>query len=694
MRCRGGFLGGLAAAEGRTGFGTARRRDLEIGSGPTGNDHDDIETTGYWYLEGGSRLQHGDGIVVSSGAVGTAENQLVISHTARRFGAVNCPGFSGAIAAERRTGEQTMKLRTLALLSISGFALAACSGGHSDSARGAPEVGSETTASAAQALQEVTESLSHGWALSRPPFGTVTVKPIATAATFERFPRAEASDFRGTGTAAEDRLQIPQDGVRYASGKTMFVPGGSGTIEELPLRALTIRSATQGSVSIQGDDGTDPVYDPATRLATNNSLSSTDGKLFYSAEVTEDGLVLKMGGNGGNYDMQRRFDIGEDADDWYGRGPDGVRGTEDDGTTGSDKWDGCYTDLPDATADCTNWNSDDLKVTFGRPSVAPHGHYAWYWNTRVPLPPGASADDANIKAKFDRSYIEIRDLGSYELWMTNLARIDKGLEDAGGPPFRRDDQAQFLSHAAYGLLLYNDNLVSWKAPSRLTAFHFGFDAFADSEDAKTTDIENAVSATFKGTTMAQMSFHLTGPHVSRPLRIDLRGDIVLSANIGGSDGGTISGVISGFEMLGPDRTWHPHSAIIDPKKQERIVLAGTNYKSQQTNGVFSAAAANYAAYGATIKADGSYEGGVYLQYYDDSDSRWKDKTTKFDTYVTADYSVFGGTFYGPTGDDLSGLETAGRWYLAADASCTNGRGGCTNQLLRTGPVYGSFGAAQ
>ena len=584
-----------------------------------------------------------------------------------------------------------MKSRALALLSISGLALAACSGGQSNPSGGASDISGTDPAS--DALLGVTESQSHGWALSMPPSGTVTVRPTATAATFERFPRAEATDFRGTGTAAKDKLQIPQDGVRYASGKTMFGPGGSGTIEELPLRALTIRSATQGVVSIQGDDGTDPVYDSTTRLATDNSLSSTDGKLFYSAEVTEDGLVLKMGGDGGNYDMQRRFDIGEDADDWYGRGPDGIRGTEDDGTTGSDKWDGCFTDLPDATAACTNWNSDDLKVTFGRPSVAPHGHYAWYWNTRVPLPPGASADDANIKAKFDRSYNEIRDLGSYELWMTNLARIDKGLEDAGGPPFRGDDQARFLSHAAYGLLLYNDNLVSWKAPSRLTAYHFGYDAFADSDDARTTDIENAVSATFKGATMAQMSFHLTGSAVSRPLRVDLRGDIELTASIGGSGGGTISGVISGFEMLGSDRTWQPHSTIIDPKKRERLVLAGTNYKSQQTNGVFSAAA-NYASYGAEIKADGSFEGGVYLQYYDDSDRRWKDKTDKFDTYVTADYSVFGGTLYGPVDDDLSGLETAGRWYLAADASCTNRRGGCTNDLLRTGPVYGSFGAAQ
>ena len=589
-----------------------------------------------------------------------------------------------------------MKSRALALLSISGLALAACSGGPSNPSGGASEAGSDlsrTTDPASGALLDVAEAQSHGWALSRPPSGAVTAKPAARQAAFQRVARAAATDAAGTGTAAGDRLQIRKEGIRYASGKTMFGPGGSGTIEELPLRAITLRTAdARGNVSEQGNDGTAVTYDSTTRRPSG--LGATDGKLFYSAQVTEDGLVFKIAGNAIYYDFQRRFDMGEDVNDWYGRGPDGTRGTTDDGTTGSGKWDGCYTDLPDATADCGNWIHDDVKVTFGRPSPAPHGHHAWYWNTRIPLPTGTSASDDNIKAAWDRSYIEARDLGSYELWMTNLARIDKNLENVEGPPYTTDDEARFLSHAAYGLLLYNDNIVSWKTVGRLTGYHFGYDAFADSADARTTDIDSAVSATFRGATMAQMVMHLTGASPSQPLRVDLRGDIELSASIGGSGGGSISGVISGFEMLGPDGTWHPHAAIIDPKKRERLVMTGTNYKTRReaapNDGVFTTG--NYAADAATINADGSYEGGVYLQYYDDSDSKWKDKTAKFDTYVTADESVFRGTFYGPVGDDLSGLETAGHWFLSADAACN--RGTCANALLRTGPVYGSFGAAQ
>ena len=581
-----------------------------------------------------------------------------------------------------------MKSRALALLSISGIALAACSGGQSNSAGGASEAASGTTDPAAGALLDVTESQSHGWALSMPPAGTVTVRPAAEAAALERVPRAAATDVAGTGTAAGDKLQIQEDGVRYAAGKTMFGPDGTGTIEELPLRAITIRSVPpRGAVNEQGNDGSDPVY---TAGAATTGLSATDGKLSYSAQVTEDGLVLKTGGTAIYFDFQRRFDMGVDINDWYGRGPDGVRGTADDGTAGTGKWDGCYGDLLDARVDCTNWIHDDVKVTFGSPSPAPHGHYAWYWNTRIPLPPGSSADDANLKSAFDHGFIEFRDLGSYELWMTNLARIDKNLEDQRRPPRRDDDEALFLSHAAYGLLLYNDNLGSWRAPARLTGYHFGYDAFADEDDARTTDISAPVSATFRGTTTAQMVLHLTGASISRPQRVDLRGDIELAASIGGSDGGSISGVISGFEMLGPDGTWHPHAAIIDPTKRERLVLTGTNYKTRQTSGTFSTA--NYAADAATIKADGSYEGGVFLQYYDNSDSSWKDKTAKFDTYVTSNSAKFGGRFYGPTSDDLSNLETAGHWFLPGDAACD--RGGCSNALLRTGPVYGSFGAAQ
>ena len=138
------------------------------------------------------------------------------------------------------------------------------------------------------------------------------------------------------------------------------------------------------------------------------------------------------------------------------------------------------------------------------------------------------------------------------------------------------------------------------------------------------------------------------------------------------------------------------------------MLTGANYRIRaDANGVFSTA--NYAADAATINRDGSYEGGVYLQEY--VSGSWRDKTDKFDTYVTdfdpatdiqrinpadpariPNSARFGGMLYGPTSDDLSDLETAGYWFLPADAACN--RANCSDDLLRSGPVYGSFGAAQ
>ena len=592
-----------------------------------------------------------------------------------------------------------MKSRALTVLSISGMALAACSGGQSNNVEPA-EVVEDAASAVPQALLEIKEAETGAWAMLRPPSdpapmfhveqipGTGTIEPTAT---IERFKRAEANDAVGTGALTSgERLEIQKDAVRYASGKTLFGPDGSGTIEELPLRAFSVRAVPPGgALKEQGNDGSEPVVSAG---AKTTGLSNTDGVLNHSVEATENGLVFKMGGNAIYYDFQRRFDMGEDVNDWYGRGPDGVRGTADDGTDGSGKWDGCFSDLNGATADCTNWIHDDFKVTFGRPMAAPHGHYAWYWNTRVPLPEGSSASERNLKFVFDKYYSTNRDLGSYELWISNLARIDRGLEDSAGPPWREDDEAKFLDYAAYGLFLPTDELVSWQTPGRLTAFHFGFDAFADSDDARTTDIDSAVTATFRGTTMAQLIHNMSGSSAARPTRIYLRGDILLNARIGGSGGGTISGEISKFEMLGPDRTWHPHAAIIDPKGNDRLVLTGTNYKTRldpANEGEYTTA--DYAADAAAVKADGSYEGGVYLQQWlGGSTNRWITKQLPFDDYANTDHAKFGGTFYGPAGDGLENVETAGYWFLPNDSSCD--RRSCTDDLERFGPVYGSFGA--
>ena len=298
------------------------------------------------------------------------------------------------------------------------------------------------------------------------------------SAVFERFPRAQAD---GTVIPDSGRLGVRTEPVMHSAGKTVFSPQGAGVTDELPMRSLTVRSAHAvgktiypyrwddsewwGDWALQGRDGTPPLYGGSAEYDASEyptQLSYTDGILEYSVQITPGGLVYKARGNAIFNDFQRRFDIGDtthNTDWWYGYGPDGVPGTADDGTfdlrtlaasgnynANQDRLapaganNGCLNArVPGATADCTNWNHDDVKLTFGSPSQPLNGVTAFYWRTRVPFPEGTSRDDPNIVAKLrghDQHYPD-DDLGSYELWISNYSGIDRGLEPEGGRPAPR-----------------------------------------------------------------------------------------------------------------------------------------------------------------------------------------------------------------------------------------------------------------
>ena len=633
--------------------------------------------------------------------------------------------------------------RFLVFSSIAVFALAACSGGQPPRTNEEPE----TEPVAPEPEPEVEPSLV--WAAMEPPTGPFIAQPAAVPASIRRTPRAAADDVHGTGTEDSDRLQVVRTAVRYEDGKSLFVPGASAATEEFPVNSITIRMGLSLDLEpsgdleyIQGDDGTPA--DPTVGGLTTG-LHFSDGVLDYSLQPTANGLVYKMRGNAAYFDFQRRFDIGENFLSWYSTGPDGIAGTPDDGLntfanfvgadgtpgTADDRSDaglddhpnpwkqraGCYSDLKDATADCINWNFDDVQVTFGLPAAAPNTYPAWYWNVRVPFRDGASSLDRNLADQFDYTYSSNRDLGSYEMWLTTLGRIDPNLEDSGAQPYTRDDANRYLSYAAYGLFVFTDNLGSFQTVDRAQALHFGYEAFADSDDARTTDISSAVTATFTGKTMAHRYLHLAGGDSRRSHREELIADITLNAQIGGSGGGGITGIISNFRAIGSDRTWHRHFAIVDPDKvgeddEVRLVLAGAAYKNEaaapdgDTAGPKVFNRVDYKDYPAKINADGTYKGGVFLQekVVDPSGTRWRDKTDAFDTTVTTGYnddddgtaqpgtSQFGGRFYGPTNNGLKDLETAGHWFLKGDAGCRSYGTGCSRALERTGGVYGSFGA--
>ena len=617
--------------------------------------------------------------------------------------------------------------------SIAAFVLAACSGS-GQSPGTAEATGPVAPKLVAPKLADEHSSLI--WAAREPTTGPFVETPVTVAASeassmFARTPRAAADDEVGDKTEDSDRLQVVKTAVRYEDGKSLFVPGASAATEEFPVNSITIRMGNSGDLEfIQGDDGTPPTF---TAGGLTTGLHYSDGVLDYSLQPTANGLVYKMRGNAAYFDFQRRFDIGEYFNSWYSTGPDGIAGTLDDGLdtpratrvgpdgvfgtdddtgTGLDnhpdpakRLEGCFSDLADATADCTNWNFDDVQVTFGLPATAPNTSRAWYWNVRVPLREGTSSLDRNIANQFDYTYNSNReDLGSYEMWLTNLGRIDLNLEDSDQPPNTGDDENRYLSYAAYGLFVYSDNFGSFQKVARAQALHFGYEAFADSEDARTTDISLPVTATFTGRTMAHRYLHLAGGDQRRGEREELIADITLNAQIGGSGGGGVSGTISNFRMIGPDGVWNRHFGIVDPDQTERLVLAGATYKNNaDANGVFNDANDDtYKSSPAKINADGTYKGGVFLQTK--TGGSWTDKTDVFDTTVTTAYtpsgtttlqpgtSQFGGRFYGPTNNNLKDLETAGHWFLRADAACKYFGSGCSGDLERTGGVYGSFGA--
>ncbi len=470
-----------------------------------------------------------------------------------------------------------------------------------------------------------------------------------STATIKRYPRAGAD---GTALAESARLKIAAAAVPYSTGKRVIAADRSGS-DELPLRDLTLRigTTTAGEVKIQGRDGTAATY------------TETDGVPVSSINLGSGRITYKFGGAGvAFHDTQRRFDIGSTKDAWKDLGADGQAGGSDDGN--------CWqSDL----ARCSAWNSDDLEIAWqagdsgGRNS--PNGEPVYYWSSRVPFPQGQSPSQPNLLPTFQNGRNDW-DLGLYQLWVTNHGGYDRNLEPAAGKGqrSRADDVARHLKYAAYGVFVHTDTLTDYLLPSRVQAFHFGYDAFEDKADKRTTDLATPIVVRFDGRTMGFMYEHFNNPN---PVRTDIRGDVVLNARIG-SGSNTIYGQVTSLEKLSPEGRWVRFERAVnikdDADRADRLVFASDGFG---LNGQ------DFAAAGAPIGADGSYSGGAYLQYWDSADSVWKPKTWDFNPSHSSNSSEFGGTLYGPRDD----LETAGYWYLEGDA-----------RRERWGGIVASFGA--
>ena len=471
----------------------------------------------------------------------------------------------------------------------------------------------------------------------------------AGMSAIKRYPRA-AGD--GTALAESARLKIATAAVPYSAGKRVIAADRTGS-DELPLRDLTLRigTTTAGDVKIQGRDGTETTY------------TETDGVPVSSINLGSGRITYKFGGAGVTFhDTQRRFDIGSTKDAWKDLGADGQTGGADD--------DYCW---QSNLAQCSAWNSDDLEVIWqsglSGSRNSPNGEPVYYWSSRVPFPEGQSPSQSNLLSTFQNGRNDW-DLGLYQLWVTNHGGYNRNLEPAAGKGqrSRADDVARYLKYAAYGVFVHTDTLTDYLLPSRVQAFHFGYDAFEDKEDKKTTDLATPINVRFDGRTMGFMYQHFNNPN---PIRVDIRGDVVLNASIGSSTN-TISGQVTSLEKLSPEGRWvrfeRAANLRADADKVDRLVFASDScgFNCQ-----------DFAANGAPIKADGSYKGAVYLQYWNSTTSQWTVKGWDFSPSESTSSSEFGGTLYGPRDD----LETAGYWYLEGD-----------DRRERWGGIVASFGA--
>ncbi len=359
---------------------------------------------------------------------------------------------------------------------------------------------------------------------------------------------------------------------------------------------------------------------PTSELDTNTQTGLT---------LTNTGLQIRIGGAGSDYtDMRKK--VTEPVNDRDGDGTD-------DTLSGQNGW--------------------DLRIEFDEPkptSVAgAQGPTSWqgngdfYWRGIVKADPSQlTSGEANFVADTftqPKTPEDFRDLGTYEVWLSNHIELDKNLEPPTGA-HPEDDDHRYLNYAAYGLFTYKVDTET--APlaadriGRVQSMYFGYQAFEDEDGKRTRDISKTISGIFTGQTLA------TAIEASKTTL--LRGNVSLTVSIPEDSGtGSVSGTLSGFEEWVGDTNWKTYS------------VGGT---------AFSVTLGS-----ANIEPNGSYSG-----------TATGAPTTDLGRSGVGKYE---GNFYGPR-TDADDLETAGSWDVGPGSTQRGAEAGATRIIV------GSFGAKQ
>ena len=448
----------------------------------------------------------------------------------------------------------------------------------------------------------------------------VTPREDTNTVTIRRIPRTR-------DTSATDSAQIPNlnnensedDAITSTTFKTVMHEDGKKVFSDVDVE-FKVDGYAKVSFSTFGIENT----------------------IYTGVKLTRDGLVIRTGGTKSSADNFIRSDFTDMRRDITRRTDD----TNNDGSSRSD--DG----LP-------GQNGWDLEIMFNAPQTpmpvpdAPDGKNwvtSWqgngdfYWKAIVPA--------AESQLDTDGDYYEsdafnqpdgYKDLGTYQVWLSNHVGVDTKLEPPPGQEgtYPDDDEQYYLEYAAYGLFAYTADpetfasLASNGRQGRAQSLHFGYSAFADEEDKRTTDIGEAItSGKFKGQALAYAFY---GTNANNQFKL-LRGDATLTVTIPKKTGtGNISGNLKNF------KEW-----------------TGAGWSDYGTNFNVSLASASISNAG-VFSGSTTATGGVSL---------------------ASSSGLFKGSFYGPR-DDSDDLEVAGSW-TAGTGSLLDGRW----------QMVGSFGAKQ
>ena len=343
---------------------------------------------------------------------------------------------------------------------------------------------------------------------------------------------------------------------------------------------------------------------------------------------------------------------------------------------------------------CNNAVTADIEIPFGAPDFDPAHQGMYYWSADVKSP----RQDGTLTvaaATLKADALDGRDHGQYTLLLSNGAGANR-----------------MLSYAAYGLFSFYDSLYEPAVGDygRVQTFHYGLEAFANDEANKRRVADmTRITGTFQGETHGWI---VNRPHLRPgnygPLR-RMRGDVTLTANIGGSaDDNTISGTITNLRQspvngsetpVGPNVPWTAgrlpemvelkgayansvigNAPILTDTQRDALtypatVAAGTGTTIEAARNAYLAergiANGNLGA-AAEVAADGTFTGTVMPM------------GKRANNWEKGEYE---GALYGPT----TALEAAGTWWLQA------GRvGGVDAGSFEWHPdqaIIGSFGAA-